>query len=111
MEYKLSDFYIGQKVRVREWDEREWDEMVSMYGLNDWGSIRTPHDEFPRDWKQYCEQEGVITWIEGYDVKVDLDGPYVFDLFCTDIEPVEEIGTTNFFSEDSFMEMLGVAPT
>lgn len=104
MEYKLSDFYVGQKVRVREWDE-----MVSVYGITDWGSIKTSFEAFPSDWRRYCGREGVITQIDGNGVKVD--GVNQADLFYTDIEPVEGMEMTGFFSEDSFMEMLGVAPT
>ena len=106
MEYKLSDFYIGQKVRVREWDE-----MVSMYGLNDWGSIRTPCESFPTDWQQYCGREGVVKQIVRNEVKIDGPGLSDLNLFYTDIEPAEGMEMTGFFSEDSFMKMLGVAPT
>ena len=104
MEYKLSDFYIGQRVRVRGWDE-----MVSMYGLDNSGNIRTPLAAFPADWRKYCGKEGVIIRIEGNVVRVD--GIDLSDLYYTDVEPAEEMGVTNLFSEEKFMEMLGIAPT
>lgn len=103
MEYKLSDFYIGQRVRVREWDE-----MVSMYGLNDWGSIRTPREAFPTDWRQYCGREGVIKQIIGDEVRIDGSDLSGLNLFYTDIEPVEGMEMGEAFSEELFMEMLGV---
>lgn len=104
MECNLSDFYIGQRVRLRYWDE-----LVSMYGFDETGSIRTPFDVFPADWRKYCGKEGVIIRIEGNVVRVD--GIDLSDLYYTDVEPAEEMGVTNLFSEEKFMEMLGIAPT
>lgn len=99
MSYKLNDFYIGQRVRVRNWDE-----MVSEYGLTSAGHIDSPIDDFPKEWAPYCGDEGVVIKIDG-DVII-ADGIPITGLYWTDVEPVEDVASN--FSVGNFMEMLGV---
>lgn len=45
----MSKFKVGDKVRVRSWEDME-----KQYGLNGCGSINTPGDSFTKGMKQYC---------------------------------------------------------
>ena len=45
----MAKFKVGDRVRVRSWEDME-----KQYGLNIFGSIRTPGDSFSTYMKQYC---------------------------------------------------------
>lgn len=45
----MAKFKVGDRVRVRSWKDME-----KQYGLNIFGSIRTPGDSFATHMKQYC---------------------------------------------------------
>lgn len=62
MAYTIDDFYVGQRVRIREWDD-----LVSEYGLNDAGSINSQGNEdkaLPIVVRPLCGVEAIVAKIE-----------------------------------------------
>lgn len=51
----MSKFKVGDKVRVRSWED-----MKKQYGVNVLGNIKTPGDLFTTSMKQYCGKVVII---------------------------------------------------
>lgn len=54
-------YQIGDKVTIRQWDDME-----SKFGLNEFGDIKVPKFFFIRGMKQYCGQTFPIVRIDHY---------------------------------------------
>ena len=112
MAYTIDDFYVGQRVKIREWDD-----LVGEYGFDDTGRINSQGDEgdgLPADVRPLCGVEAIVAKIKfGY---IDLTGwPGNFSAHpCADwfyypneLEPVEEKMNIDF-DEGLFYQMIGV---
>lgn len=62
-------YNIGDKVTIRQWDDME-----SEFGLNEFGDIKVPKFFFIRGMKQYCGQTFPI-------VRIDHSVKYVHSMF------------------------------
>lgn len=82
MAYTISDFYVGQLVRIREWED-----MKAEFGVEESGDIDTGINNyhFPEPCKIYC----------GTPIAV----------FVSELEPVEECQTVPF-DEELFYQMV-----
>ena len=112
MAYTIDDFYVGQRVRIREWDD-----LVGEYGFNDAGYIDSQGDEskaLPTDVRPLCGVETTVVYISEDSIKLtgwpgDLRNYAYADWFYypNELEPVEE-KTSNDFDEGIFYQMIGV---
>ena len=92
MAYDISDFSIGQRVRIREWDD-----MKEEFGLNVtryllWGRAR-------KEWEDADGQRISVPELTGRDWHYSADM----------LEPVEEVPTKIQYDEEMFLDMIGVA--
>lgn len=101
MAYTISDFYVGQLVRIREWED-----MKAEFGVTESGYIND-HKQycFPRQYNRYCGLEVTIKEIgdDGFIV-VENDEPSIA-LLASELEPVEECRTVPF-NEELFYQMV-----
>lgn len=112
MAYTIDDFYVGQRVRIREWDD-----LVSEYGLNDAGRINSQGDEdkaLPTDVRPLCGVEAIVEKIEYGSITLTEWPDYLSDYESADwfyypneLEPVEEKMNIDF-DEGLFYQMIGV---
>ena len=77
-----STYNIGDKVTIRQWDDME-----SEFGLNEFGNIRVPN-AFTESMKRYCGQTLPIIHVRRYK-------PPRFDSYCLD-------GSSRIFSSPMF---------
>lgn len=99
-----QDFYVGQRVRIRDWDDMEKE-----FGLDRWDSIACEFS-FPEDMKYLCGCEATIDRIiETKVVLRDWTGGYydVWDYSTDMLEPVDTPPTYEFDSI-AFSAMLGI---
>ena len=109
MSYKPEDFYVGQRIRIRGWDD-----MAEEFGCKINGSIQC-RLSFTRDMEYLCGAEATITdlWDGGDNVcRVELNdwgnvdpGGFVFSTHM--IEPVDNVAGVEFDSA-AFAAMLGI---
>ena len=100
------NFYAGQRVRIREWDD-----MLREYGGDEYYIDIPAAHCFVRDMRHLCGLEATIDDIGGDSVVLcDFDTPYGTDYFYNiymiepaDMHPLVE------FDEKSFDEMLGLS--
>lgn len=102
MAYTISDFYVGQLVRIREWED-----MKAEFGVEESGDIDTGINNyhFPEPCKIYCGTVSTIEEIrdDGSIVLEDSELPIV--VFASELEPVEECQTVPF-DEQLFYQMV-----
>lgn len=100
------DFYAGQRVRIREWDD-----MLREYGGDEhYIDIPAAHC-FVRDMRHLCGLEATIEVIDGDSVVLcNFDTPYETDYFYN-IYMIEQADIDPFieFNEKSFIEMLDLS--
>ena len=112
MAYTIDDFYVGQRVRIREGDD-----LVGEYGFDDAGRINSQGDEdkvLPTDVRPLCGVEVIVAKIESGSIYLaewpgDLSN-YVganWFYYPNELEPVEE-KTSIDFDEGIFYQMIGV---
>ena len=119
MAYDISDFSIGQRVRIREWDD-----MKEEFGLNEWYDYILCNPVFAIGMRPLC---GATATIEsfGYDENdillkdwEDADGQRISvpELTGRDwhysadmLEPVEEVPPEIQYDHEMFLDMIGVA--
>lgn len=75
-------YNVGDKVTIRQWDDME-----SEFGLNEFGNIRVPN-AFTESMKQYCGQTLSIIHVRRYK-------PPRFDSYCLD-------GSSRIFTSPMF---------
>lgn len=111
MAYTIDDFYVGQRVRIREWDD-----LVGEYGFDDAGRINSQGDEdkaLPTDVRPLCGVEAIVAKIEFGSIHLawpgDLSNYAGADWFYypNELEPVEEKMNIDF-DEGLFYQMIGV---
>lgn len=105
MAYTVDDFYVGQRVRIREWDD-----MLDEFGEANNGSIpRRCH--FVPEMRDLCGMEYTIKSVDGIpgeskvgDVSFEESVPEF--IFSTDmIEPADILRS---FDLDAFKSMIGI---
>lgn len=112
MAYTIDDFYVGQRVRIREWDD-----LVGEYGFDDAGRINSQGDEdkaLPTDVRPLCGIEAIVAKIEFGSIHL-AEWPGDFSNYVganwfyypNELEPVEE-KTSIDFDEGIFYQMIGV---
>lgn len=108
----IDDFYVGQRVRIREWDD-----LVGEYGFDDAGRINSQGDEvksLPTDVRPFCGVEAIVAKIEFDSITLaewpgGLSSYAMADWFYypNELEPVEEKMSIDF-DEGIFYQMIGV---
>lgn len=94
-EERQAHFYVGQRVRVRQWDD-----MAEQYGCA--GNNISCDCVFVDDMRRFCGQELTITSIYGNHCSFKEDVPYNWSLdMIEDIEP--EPAEPDFTASDDFM--------
>ena len=101
-----QDFYVGQRVRIRDWDDMEKE-----FGLKPWGAIECEFT-FPEYMKYLCGCEATITKIIGTEVILSdwvgkCDGCNLYSYSTDMLEPVEDMPIYEFNSV-AFNAMLGI---
>lgn len=109
MAYKPEDFYVGQRVRIRDWDD-----MAEEFGCETSGNIRC-YLSFTVSMEYLCGAEATITdlWDGDDNVRrVELNdwdnvdpGSFIFSTHM--IEPVDSMTGVEFNSA-AFAAMLGI---
>lgn len=99
MAYSIDDFYTGQRVRIRDWDD-----LAEEFGVDENGNINTPGAEFNEECSQYCGFEGTIQKINSANL-IFLDERFSVYFYPCDLEPIE-IGSN--FDDEAFKQMLGM---
>ena len=119
MAYDISDFSIGQRVRIREWDD-----MKEEFGLDEREDYILCRPVFAMEMRPLC---GATATVESFgDDEIDIflkdwenddgqrisvpeltgrDWHYSADM----LEPVEEVPTKIQYDEEMFLDMIGVA--
>ena len=112
MAYTIDDFYVGQRVRIREWDD-----LVCEYGFDKAGRINSQEDvdkALPVDVEPLCGVEAIVAKIELDSIHLagwpdDFSNYPCADWFYypNELEPVEEKASIDF-DEGLFYQMIGV---
>ena len=101
MAYTISDFYVGQLVRIREWEN-----MKEEFGETESGDINNhEYYYFRKQYNKYCGMEGAIKEIsdDGFITLESDETPIA--LLASELEPVEECQTVPF-DEELFYQMV-----
>lgn len=99
-EERLTHFVVGQRVRVRQWDD-----MLEQYGGSHGGGINC-QNVFVEGMKEYCGQELTIKHITNSGC-VDFEEPVLFNWSLDMIEDIEEdVPEPEFSLGDCFMEAI-----
>ena len=120
MAYNISDFSIGQRVRIREWDD-----MKEEFGLNEWGDYILCKPVFTMGMRPLCGATATIeSFLADSDLSIflkdweDADGQRISvpELTGRDwhysadmLEPVEEVPPEIQYDHEMFLDMIGVA--
>ena len=103
MAYTIDDFYVGQLVRIREWED-----MKAEFGVAKSGDIDN-HEQycFPKRCNKYCGMEGTIREIDddGF-ITLEGDEPPIA-LLASELEPVEECQTVPFDEQLFYQVVIG----
>lgn len=104
MAYTVDDFYVGQKVRIREWDD-----MLEEFGERSAGGIRCRH-VFTEEMRHLCGKECTIKSMscaederDSGTVTLKENGEFYFS---TDM--IEPADIPRSFDWDAFKNMLGI---
>lgn len=112
MAYKPEDFYVGQRVRIREWDD-----MKEEFGVDAWGNIECRFNFIP-SMDYLCGAEATIVKLESplsdkseawkvyLDDWGDID-PSNYKFSTHMLEPVDNAASVEFDGV-AFAAMLGI---
>ena len=119
MAYDISYFSIGQRVRIREWDD-----MKEEFGLNEWDDYILCKPVFATGMRPLCGATATIEsfdndkhhiflkeWEDAAGRRISVpeltgrDWYYSADM----LEPVEEVPPEIQYDHEMFLDMIGVA--
>lgn len=118
MAYNISDFSIGQRVRIREWDD-----MKEEFGLNELDDYILCNPVFAMGMRPLCVATATVESFGDDEIGIflkeweDADGQRISvpELTGRDwhysadmLEPVEEVPTKIQYDEEMFLDMIGV---
>lgn len=104
MAYTVDDFYVGQKVRIRKWDD-----MLEEFGEHSPGEIKC-RATFTREMQYLCGKECTIRGISCS--KDERDSGYVTikesSIFIFSTDMIEPADIPQSFDLDAFKSMIGI---
>ena len=118
MAYDISDFSIGQRVRIREWDD-----MKEEFGFDEWDDYILCKPAFTIRMRPLCGATATVELFDNDENDIflkeweDADGQRIsvpeltgrnWHYSADMLEPVEEVPTKIQYDEEMFLDMIGV---